>query len=157
MAHKITRRWANTVADGTHELFNAIGFQPDTGARIEGLSDLYREGQTLTEVVVKLKISKESYYKCCAISKRFKDAHNEGLRRAEAWWATLGRAGAAGMKKIQPATYIFTMKNRFGWSDKRETTSKITMIDAMESSTITPEMTPEEAAKIYNTEILNKS
>lgn len=157
MAVKITKRWANTVADGTNELFSAEGFQPrEGGAPLEGLSDLYREGQTTTEVVVKLGISKESYYKCCTISKRFKLAHEEGLRRAEAWWSTLGRAGAAGKTKIQPATYIFTMKNRFNWSDKRESTHKIS-VDAIEDAVITPETTPEDAARIYNSEILKKS
>ena len=154
---KVTRRWANSIADGSNDLFSSDGFQPENGMKIEGLADLYREGQSQTEVLVKLGISRNAYYNACAKSPKFKEAHDEGLLKSEAWWATLGRAGAAGKTKVQPATYIFTMKNRFGWSDKKELTAKVTNIDAMENTTINPEMTPEDAAKIYNAEILNKS
>lgn len=156
MATKITKRWADTVADGTNPLFKADGFQPKDGIPITRLSDMFREGQSHIEVLAKLGICKESYYKACTISKKFKDGHNEGLRRSEAWWMTLGRAGAAGKTKIQPATWIFTMKNRFGYSDKRELTTKAGA-DNLEDTTINPEMTPEDAAKLYTSEILKKS
>lgn len=163
MATKITRRWANAVADGTHELFDASGFQPRPAKageaappRLENLSDLFREGQTLVEVTTKLGISKSSYYKACALSKRFNDAHKLGMEKAEAWWMTLGRAGAAGKAKIQPATWIFTTKNRFGYSDKQDLVARVSNVENIENNTIKPEMTPDEAAKIYNTEILHK-
>lgn len=157
MAFKVTKKWANSVADGSHEMFDVSGFQPKEGARIAGLADMYREGQSRTEVLAKLNISRNAYNKACAVSAKFKEAHDHGLQKSEAWWMTLGRAGAAGKTKIQPATWIFTMKNRFGYSDKKELTAKVTNIDAMENTTINPEMTPEDAAKLYNAEILKKS
>lgn len=157
MAFKPTKRWANSVADGSHDMFNAEGFQPDNGARIKGLADLYREGQSQTEVLAKLNITRPAYYKACEISAKFKEAHDAGLQKSEAWWMTLGRAGAAGKTKIQPATWIFTMKNRFGYSDKKELTATVMSVDAMENTTINPEMTPADAAKLYNAEILKKS
>lgn len=157
MATKITKKWADSVADGSHEMFAEMNRKK--GPNVEpflGLPDLFREGQSHIEVLAKLGICKDSYYKACTISRKFKEAHDEGLRRSEAWWMTLGRAGAAGQTKIQPATWIFTMKNRFGYSDKRELTAKVST-DSLENNTITPEMTPEDAAKLYNAEILRKS
>lgn len=157
MATKITKKWADGIADGSHEMFAELNIHKSHNAEpYLGLSDLFREGQTHIEVLVKLGICKDSYYKACTISRKFKEAHNEGLRKSEAWWTTLGRAGAAGAKKIQPATWIFTMKNRFGYSDKRELTTKGGP-ENLESSIITPEMTPEDAAKLYIAEILKKS
>ena len=157
MAFKVTKKWANSIAGGSHEMFDSDGFQPKKGERITGLADLFREGQSLAEVRAKLNISVHVYNKACAVSAKFKAAHDAGLQKAEAWWMTLGRAGAAGKTKIQPATWIFNMKNRFGYSDKKELTATVTSIDAMENTTINPEMTPEDAAKLYNAEILKKS
>lgn len=157
MATKITKKWANSVADGSHEMFVDMNRQKKNGVGpFTGLSDLFREGQTLVEVLTRLGICRESYYKACKVSKKFKEAHNHGIQRAEAWWWTLGRAGAAGKTKIQPATWIFSMKNRFNCSDKRELITK-TGGDSLEDTAITPEMTPDDAAKLYNAEILKKS
>lgn len=156
MAAKINKKWADSIADGSHELFADLNkAKAAKTPAFLGLSDLYREGQRTVEVLVKIGICRSSYHKACAVSKKFKMAHEEGLRRSEAWWLTLGRAGAAKMKDIQPATWIFTMKNLFGYSDKRELTTK-TGADDLDNATITPEMTPEDAAKLYQAEILRK-
>lgn len=139
------------------EQLNTAARQKDTAAvPLVSLSDLYREGQTFTEVCVKLGIPKHEYYRACKLSKLFKNEHEYGLMKSEAWWSTLGRAGAAGARKIQPAAWIFTMKNRFNWSDKRELTTKPGDTADIENNTIKPDMTPDEAAKKYNDEVLNK-
>jgi hypothetical protein len=97
---KITKAWGNK---------NSIG-----------LADRFKEGQSLAEVCMDLGICKESYYKAMELSKKFHDEAKLGLMYSEAWWTKLGRAGAAGKHAIQPATWIFNMKNRFKWTEKAE-------------------------------------
>lgn len=156
MATKITKKWADSVADGSHEMYVDMNTKkPNNVEPFLGLTDLYREGQSRVEVRAKLGVSATSYNKACTISRKFKEAHTAGLQRSEAWWMTLGRAGAAGKTKIQPATWIFNMKNRFNYSDKRELTTKAGG-DNIEETTIKPEMTAEDAAKLYQAEILKK-
>jgi len=153
----ISARWANKIADGSHHIFKSEGFQPlDREApRIEGLSDMYRDGQSLVEVIAKLGVSQMQYFRACDKSSKFKRAHDEGLIRAEAWWSKLGRAGAAGKIKLNSAAWVFSMKNRFAWTDKKELTATVATVAI--AKVITPDMTPEDAARLYNEEILKKS
>ena len=50
----------------------------------------------------------------------FADVIDHGRQLAEAWWTNLGKEVAAGRAKTTPAVWIFTMKNRFNWVDKKE-------------------------------------
>ncbi len=84
------------------------------------LPGLFDGGQSVAEVCVELDISKDTFYKWVKRYPRFADAYQKGLQRSEAWWSRLGRVGSAGEVKIQPATWIFNMKNRFGWKDRVE-------------------------------------
>lgn len=89
------------------------------------LPDMYANGESLAEVCVELGICKESYYKACDISEEFSYADKKGKEFSEAWWTKLGRAGAAGKVQIQPATWVFNMKNRFKWTDRVEQTGSM--------------------------------
>lgn len=86
------------------------------------LADMFANGESLAEVCVELDVCKESLYKAANICPEFSDAYKKGLEKSEAWWTKLGRAGAAGKVQIQPTTWIFNMKNRFNWVDKKEIT-----------------------------------
>ncbi len=88
------------------------------------LPTMFKNGESLAEVCCDLDMSKDSFYKLCKISDKFSDAYKKGLENSESWWTKLGRAGAAGKVTIQPATWCFNMKNRFGWRDKIEATGK---------------------------------
>ena len=50
----------------------------------------------------------------------FSETIKKGRRLSEAWWQRLGREGAAGVRSINVPSWIFNMKNRFGWKDKHE-------------------------------------
>ena len=50
----------------------------------------------------------------------FSEVILHGRQLAEAWWTNLGKEVAAGRAKTTPAVWIFTMKNRFNWADKKE-------------------------------------
>ena len=86
----------------------------------EVLPDLFAQGQSVVEVCEMLQISKQTFYRWVEGYPAFSDAYKRGLSRSQAWWERLGREAAAGKAKINTATWIFNMKNRFGWRDKQE-------------------------------------
>lgn len=86
------------------------------------LPQMFANGESRAEVCAKLGIWEEAFSKACEISPDFSKAYKKGRMLSEAWWAGLGRAGAEGKVNIQPATWIFNMKNRFKWSDKVDVT-----------------------------------
>lgn len=81
---------------------------------------LFSNGESVSEVCAYLDITKETFYQWEKDHKEFSDSYKKGLELSEAWWTRLGRAGATGKAKINPATWIFNMKNRHGWADKKE-------------------------------------
>ena len=99
---KITTAWADKTA--------------------ETLPEMFKEGQGVAEVWAELNICKNSFYKAIEISSKFSDAYKRGCELSEAWWIRLGRDGASKMVDIQPATWIFNMKNRFDWREKADNT-----------------------------------
>jgi len=84
------------------------------------LAAMFKNGESVAEVCAELEICKTSFYKSCDLSTSFMDSYKKGLDLSEAWWMKLGRAGAAGKVDIQPTTWIFNMKNRHNWVDKKE-------------------------------------
>jgi len=96
------------------------------------LPAMFDQGQSIAEVCAKLEIWRGGFTKACSMSEEFSIAYKKGLELSEAWWAKLGRAGAAGKHPIQAATWIFNMKNRFGWKDKIEVKAeeKVVIVDA---------------------------
>ena len=86
------------------------------------LPAMFDDGESVAEVCKKLGVVKQTFYNWVEKYPAFKKAYEEGLFRSEAWWMELGRNGAAGKEKINPATWIFNMKNRFGWKDRTEHT-----------------------------------
>lgn len=66
-------------------------------------------------------VSRETLYQWEKKYPDFAHAKNIGTLKGMKWWETLGRGGAAGrVPGFNPAAWIFTMKNRFGWRDKIE-------------------------------------
>ncbi len=96
---KITKKWADD--------------------RSNFLEYLFIDGQSIYEVCVTLNICKDSFYRALKLSPKFAAAHERGLLRSRAWWEKLGRGGAAGkIPNLKSQTWIFNMKNRFGWVDR---------------------------------------
>jgi hypothetical protein len=93
---------------------------------LEDIPEMFRNGESIEEVCRdKLKISKQTCYNWMKEHPEFLDSIKQGLGLSEAWWHTLGRAGASGKAPINPAVWIFNMKNRFGWSDKMDSNLNI--------------------------------
>jgi hypothetical protein len=86
------------------------------------LPELFEDGASIAEVCVELGITKSTFYEWGKKYREFSDAIKRGLVLSEAWWSRFGQQGAMGKVSINPAMWIFNMKNRFGWADKQEIT-----------------------------------
>ena len=86
----------------------------------EKIPNMMAKGESIAEVCAELGICKTTFYKCKERYDEFADAVKKGETLSEAWWAKLGRGGAAGQVDINATTWIFNMKNRFNWTDKTE-------------------------------------
>jgi transposase-like protein len=102
---------------------------------------MFKNGESVSEVCAELGIHKDTFFEWVKTYKEFSDAYKKGLELSEAWWTKLGRAGATGKAKIQPATWIFNMKNRFKWTDRVEQVVTATV------DTAAADMSPEDRRK----------
>lgn len=93
---------------------------------------MFKNGESVAEVCAMLGMSKDSFYQMVEISPLFSDSYARGKDLAEAWWSKLGRAGASGKVKINSAVYNFSMKNKFKWVDRVETTGALEVIGKTE-------------------------
>ncbi len=84
------------------------------------LPQMFIRGESIAQVCKKLEMGKDSFKKLCELSPKFAAAYAQGLDYAEAWWTETGQMGSVGKIKINSATWIFNMKNRFKWVDRVE-------------------------------------
>jgi len=82
---------------------------------------LFSNGESVVEVCASLDITKDTFFQWVKQYPRFSDSYKKGQDLSEAWWTKMGRIASIGKAKIQPATWIFNMKNRFKWKDRIET------------------------------------
>lgn len=69
-------------------------------------------------------IAKDTLYKWDKKHKEFADAIKKGEAKSLLFWEKMGIEGATGnISGFNPSTWIFNMKNRFNWRDKRDITS----------------------------------
>lgn len=80
-----------------------------------------RDGGSIAEVCAELGIIRDTFHIWREIHPEFSDSVKEGLDLSEAFWNRLGQDGATGANRNANATFwIFNMKNRFDWSDRRD-------------------------------------
>ena len=63
----------------------------------EKLPDMFANGEDVSEVAIKLGVTRQSFYNWVKQHKEFEEAYNKGKLASEAWWCKLGRAGATGL------------------------------------------------------------
>lgn len=67
-------------------------------------------------------VSRDSIYEWKDKHQEFSDSIKTGIEKSLLFWEKLGRAGTTGkIKGFNCSTFIFTMKNRFKWTDRTET------------------------------------
>jgi len=103
----------------------------------ERIIPLFAQGMSVYEVCGEIGIWTEAFYNWVKQYPEFSNAYKKGLELSRAWWEKVGRSGSIGKTKINPATWIFNMKNRFNWTDRTNTeiSAKVTTV---------AELTPEE-------------
>lgn len=93
----------------------------------EKLIELMREGASKTEVAAALDLSdRETLDEYAAKYEEFGDALKKGLLLSEGWWMTEGRKYIR-CKDFNSTLWYMNMKNRFGWKDKTENTTTVTL------------------------------
>tara|TARA_R110002020_G_scaffold51588_8_gene145987 strand:+ start:61 stop:555 length:495 start_codon:yes stop_codon:yes gene_type:complete len=98
----------------------------------EAVLSEYSEGASDVEVRVLLKkfrkkasLSNDLWTRWMAEERMFSETIKQGREASERWWLRLGRGMAAGKIVGNSTTWIFNMKNRFAWADRREIESII--------------------------------
>lgn len=92
----------------------------------EMLTALYADGASDAEVKAEIRsmrgtFSNDLFDRWLADEPEFSETIKNGRTLAEAWWMKQARTpGAIGNGFINPTAWIFNMKNRFGWADRRE-------------------------------------
>jgi len=88
----------------------------------ETLPSYFKDGQSVAEVCVDIQISKDTFYEWVSKYPEFSDAYKKGLELSQHWWEKVGRAGMVGKLPVNPALWIFNMKNRFRteWNDRTQ-------------------------------------
>ncbi|WP_299083072.1 hypothetical protein [uncultured Paraglaciecola sp.] len=85
------------------------------------LPGMFKNGESVAEVCAVLGIGKKSFYRYIEKHADFAEAYDKGRDLSEAWWLKKGRNAVNGKAKHMDTTaWIFNMKNRFGWADKKE-------------------------------------
>ena len=70
-------------------------------------------------------VHKDTIYEWADRHKAFSDAIKRGEGKSRIFWEKMGNAGALGrLPGFNSASWIFNMKNRFGWRDKQEITGE---------------------------------
>lgn len=89
-----------------------------------------------------LGISNDLWYRLKSEEPEFSEAVKRAEEACQVWWEQLGRNMSMGaIDKGNATTWIFNMKNRFGWKDKLD-------IDQKTDLTAKVEMTPSRALEV---------
>lgn len=66
-------------------------------------------------------VTRSTIYEWLKHHPHFSDAKNIGTQKSQLFWERIGVHGTIGkLKGWAPAGWIFNMKNRFGWQDRKE-------------------------------------
>lgn len=85
--------------------------------------ELMKEGCSIAEICLELDICKQTFYNWCEENKEFLDAKKKGQFFSEGWWMKQGRINLMN-KDFSYTGWYMNMKNRFGWTDRVDQTSK---------------------------------
>lgn len=89
----------------------------------KALIDHLASGLSFESFAATIDVNRDTLYEWEKVHPAFSDARKIGTEKSLIFWEKMGLTGALGkIKGFQPAVYIFTMKNRFRWTDRQETT-----------------------------------
>lgn len=92
----------------------------------EKVIPLLKEGASIEELGLELDIGYSTIYRWMDQHPEFKEAIKKGREYSQGWWMKEGRTSLRD-GKFNPTLWYMNMKNRFGWSDKQESTHNVTV------------------------------
>ena len=79
------------------------------------------EGYSFETFAAKIDVNRDTLYDWTYEHGAFSDAKKRGEVKSQEWYETVGRAMMTGkLAGSQPSVWIFSMKNKFNWTDKKE-------------------------------------
>lgn len=79
------------------------------------------QGFSMESFAATINCSRDSLYEWRNKHKSFSDSIKIGLEKSLIFWEKIGQEGTLGkIKGFNCATYIFSMKNKFRWTDRTE-------------------------------------
>jgi len=87
---------------------------------------LMKEGASIVEICLELNICKQTFYNWCKEHEEFLDSKKKGVDFSEGWWMKKGRLNLEN-KDFSYTGWYMNMKNRFGWADKTENTTHVSI------------------------------
>lgn len=82
--------------------------------------EMGREGCSDVEIRAEFGLSNDLWYRWLKEDEEFSETYSKAKALCNAKWEAFGREMAFGKAEGNTATWIFNMKNRFGWKDKQE-------------------------------------
>ena len=87
----------------------------------EQLIEHCKQGLSFEAFAGSIPVHKDTIYEWAKKYPEFDEAKRTGAALSLLFWEKLGVAGAVGkVPGFNPTTWIFNMKNRFGWRDRQE-------------------------------------
>lgn len=82
--------------------------------------EMGKQGCSDVEIRAEFGISGDLWYRWMQEDEEFSSTAKQAKALCNAKWEQMGRKMAFGEVEGNPTTWIFNMKNRFGWKDKQE-------------------------------------
>lgn len=90
--------------------------------------ELFRDGSSIAEIAYELDVAKSTIYEWIDKNEEFSNAMKKGKDISEGWWCKKGRVNIDN-KDFNSTLWYMNMKNRFGWSDKQESTHNVNVTE----------------------------
>ncbi len=88
-----------------------------------------KEGASIEELGLELDVGYTTIYRWMEQHEDFRQAVKKGREYSQGWWMKEARE-ALRDGKFNSTLWYMNMKNRFGWSDKQESTHNVTVSEA---------------------------
>lgn len=85
--------------------------------------ELMKEGCSISEICLELDICRKTFYNWCEENEEFLHTKKKGEDFSEGWWMKQGRTNLKN-KEFSYTGWYMNMKNRFGWTDRVDQTTK---------------------------------
>ena len=110
---------------------------PDDWERI--VCDAAQNGASAVELRCLLGLTQTSWTTLLEDSEEFCITVKKAQDLCQVWWERCGRSMASGQAQGNATTWIFNMKNRFGWNDKAQADF---VVNKNEILNISPDLSP---------------